>query len=66
VEILHRVVAGRASSADIERLKMLGQGMGDASICGLGQAAAWQVLSALEHFPLPANPQLARNGAQPS
>jgi len=36
---------------DTERLRELAQAMADASICGLGQAAANPVLRVLEHFP---------------
>ena len=36
---------------DAEQLKALAQAMADASICGLGQAAANPVLRVLEHFP---------------
>jgi NADH-quinone oxidoreductase subunit F len=52
VEILHRVI-GAARAGDPELLLDLGQGMQAASICGLGQTAATQVLSALDRFPLP-------------
>jgi NADH-quinone oxidoreductase subunit F len=53
VEILHRVVAGRARPGDAALLRELGAAMTDASICGLGQTAAGAVLSALDLFPLP-------------
>ena len=36
---------------DQDLLKALSQGMSDASICGLGQAAANPLLSVLKHFP---------------
>ena len=36
---------------DTGLLKELSQGMTDASICGLGQAAANPLLSVLKHFP---------------
>jgi len=36
---------------DAELLTELGRGMSDASICGLGQAAANPLFSVLKHFP---------------
>ena len=36
---------------DAPLLKELSQGMSDASICGLGQAAANPLLAVLKHFP---------------
>ena len=36
---------------DTALLRELSQGMADASICGLGQAAANPLLSVLKHFP---------------
>ena len=38
-------------SWDVPLLKELSQGMGDASICGLGQAAANPLLAIIKHFP---------------
>jgi NADH:ubiquinone oxidoreductase subunit F (NADH-binding)/NADH:ubiquinone oxidoreductase subunit E len=38
-------------SWDVALLKELSQGMGDASICGLGQAAANPLLAIIKHFP---------------
>ena len=43
--------ADGASPWDTALLGELGQGMSDASICGLGQAAANPVLSVLKYFP---------------
>jgi NADH-quinone oxidoreductase subunit F len=53
VEILHRLVAGAGRGDDPMLLTDLGQAMQAASICGLGQTAAAQVLSALDRFPVP-------------
>ena len=53
VEILHRFTLGHGRPGDVELLEELGQAMTDASICGLGQTAAWAVLSALKVFPPP-------------
>ncbi len=50
VEILHRLQTGRAAPNDAELLMDVGQAMQSASICGFGQTAAMQVLSALSLF----------------
>jgi len=54
VEILHRLHTQATRADDRELLVDLGQAMQAASICGLGQTAAAQVLSALDRFPVPA------------
>jgi NADH:ubiquinone oxidoreductase subunit F (NADH-binding) len=51
VEILERARRGRGEPADFERIEALAQVMGDTSICGLGQVAAWPLTSVLKHFP---------------
>ncbi len=53
VEILHRLHTQAARLDDRELLVDVGQAMQSASICGLGQTAAAQVLSALDRFPVP-------------
>jgi NADH-quinone oxidoreductase subunit F len=53
VEILHRFTMGHGRPGDVELLQDVGAAMSDASICGLGQTAAWAVLSALKVFPPP-------------
>ena len=53
VEILHRLHTQATRADDRELLIDLGQAMQSASICGLGQTAAAQVLSALDRFPVP-------------
>jgi NADH-quinone oxidoreductase subunit F len=53
VEILHRL-HGSPPAAETSLLTDLGQAMQSASICGLGQTAATQVLSALTQFGAPA------------
>jgi NADH-quinone oxidoreductase subunit F len=50
VEILHRFGGRAGAPADRDLLIDLGQAMQSASICGLGQTAAAQVLSALSQF----------------
>jgi NADH:ubiquinone oxidoreductase subunit F (NADH-binding) len=51
VEILERARRGHGEPADFERIEALAQVMGDTSICGLGQVAAWPLTSVLKHFP---------------
>jgi NADH-quinone oxidoreductase subunit F len=53
VEILHRFTMGHGRPGDVQLLQDVGTAMSDASICGLGQTAAWAVLSALKVFPPP-------------
>jgi NADH-quinone oxidoreductase subunit F len=53
VEILHRFSLGHGRPGDEELLRDVGAVMSDASICGLGQTAAWAVLSALDVLPAP-------------
>lgn len=50
-EILGRIARGEARPGDDATLAELGQVMTDASICGLGQAAALAILSARERWP---------------
>ncbi|MEW5825636.1 MAG: NADH-quinone oxidoreductase subunit NuoF [Candidatus Bipolaricaulota bacterium] len=50
LEILDRIVEGRAEAADVERLRSLGETIRRTSLCGLGQAAPNPVLSTMEHF----------------
>jgi NADH-quinone oxidoreductase subunit F len=50
-EILERVAEGRAQAGDRERLADVGWTMTDASLCGLGQTAAWAVQSAMTLWP---------------
>ena len=54
-EALHRILAGRprgGSGAEIALLEEIGQGMKDASICGLGQTAYSAVESAIKRLHL--------------
>jgi NADH-quinone oxidoreductase subunit F len=55
VEILHRFTLGHGRPGDVDLLQDVGAAMSDASICGLGQTAAWAVMSALKVFPHPAS-----------
>ena len=50
-EILNRVAGGHARASDRIALIELGQVMTDASICGLGQAAALAIVSARQRWP---------------
>ncbi len=50
-EILERIAAGKIQSGDAERLSDVGWTMSDASLCGLGQTAAWAVQSAMRLWP---------------
>jgi NADH-quinone oxidoreductase subunit F len=53
MEILERVAAGEVRAGDRERLSDVGWTMTDASLCGLGQTAAWAVpvQSAMKNWP---------------
>jgi NADH-quinone oxidoreductase subunit F len=48
MEIVQRVGKGEVRPADAQTLRLLGQTMKDASLCGLGQTAASALLSALD------------------
>lgn len=50
-EILERVAAGQPQDGDWDRLSDVGWTMTDASLCGLGQTAAWAVQSAMKLWP---------------
>jgi NADH-quinone oxidoreductase subunit F len=50
-EIVQRIAAGQAQPGDAASLNDIGWTMSDASICGLGQSAAWAVLSAMKLWP---------------
>ncbi len=50
-EILQRVAAGQIQPGDADRLTDVGWTMSDASLCGLGQTAAWAVQSAMKLWP---------------
>jgi len=50
LEILDRIVAGKGSMEDLDRLQRLGLLARKASLCGLGRAAPNPVLSTIEHF----------------
>ncbi|MEC4675999.1 MAG: NADH-ubiquinone oxidoreductase-F iron-sulfur binding region domain-containing protein [Nitrospirota bacterium] len=50
LEILERITTGKGEEGDIERLEKLGRRIQQASLCGLGQAAANPVLSTLRYF----------------
>ena len=51
VEVVCRIVAGRARAADTALLKDLCRTMTSASLCAMGGLTPLPVLSALEHFP---------------
>ncbi|HSD84831.1 MAG TPA: NADH-quinone oxidoreductase subunit NuoF [Anaerolineae bacterium] len=50
-EILQRLAAGQAQPDAATQLNDIGWTMSDASICGLGQSAAWAVQSAMKLWP---------------
>jgi NADH:ubiquinone oxidoreductase subunit F (NADH-binding)/NADH:ubiquinone oxidoreductase subunit E len=49
-EILNQMVEGNGQAGDVDALKALAENLRMTSFCGLGQAAAIPVLSALTHF----------------
>lgn len=51
LEILERAAGGQAQPGDRERLADVGWTMSDASLCGLGQTAAWAMQSAMKLWP---------------
>ncbi len=50
-DILHAISIGEGRPDDIEMLEILGETTKEASLCGLGQAAALFALSTIKHFP---------------
>ena len=50
-EILQRIAADKTQPDDAAKLNDIGWTMSDASICGLGQSAAWAVQSAMKVWP---------------
>jgi NADH:ubiquinone oxidoreductase subunit F (NADH-binding)/(2Fe-2S) ferredoxin len=50
LQILNRLVRGRAEKGDIERVRAISKAMQKASLCALGQTAPNPVLSALRYF----------------
>jgi NADH-quinone oxidoreductase subunit F len=50
LEILERISAGQGQPSDLERIRVLAEGMQKGSLCALGQLAPSPVLSALRHF----------------
>jgi NADH:ubiquinone oxidoreductase subunit F (NADH-binding)/(2Fe-2S) ferredoxin/NAD-dependent dihydropyrimidine dehydrogenase PreA subunit len=49
-EILEKITQGKGTEEDIENLRMLGQVIKDASLCGLGQSSPNPVLSTIANF----------------
>ena len=49
-EILNRMVRGQGRHEDMELLEDLGKLMEEASVCGLGESAAFPVLSTIKYF----------------
>jgi len=49
-KILHKIIAGHGSLADIDLLWDIQAGIEGKTICPLGDAAAWPVASAIRHF----------------
>jgi NADH:ubiquinone oxidoreductase subunit F (NADH-binding) len=50
-QALERYLAGGRDPAALAHLAEVAWGMGEASICGLGQAASLPLTTAIEHFP---------------
>ena len=50
LEILDKIIAGKGTEEDIDRLRYLGDVIKDTSLCGLGQSAPNPVLSTLNNF----------------
>ncbi|SHF30415.1 MULTISPECIES: NADH-quinone oxidoreductase subunit NuoF [Caloramator] len=50
LEILDRIVEGKGTLEDLDKLEELGKQIKAASLCGLGQTAPNPVLSTLKHF----------------
>jgi ferredoxin len=50
LEILERIVAGKARKGDLENLEDLAQKVKSTSLCGLGQSAPNPVLTTLKYF----------------
>jgi bidirectional [NiFe] hydrogenase diaphorase subunit len=48
--LLRKLLARKATVADLEQLERLSETVRDASLCGLGQSAPKPVLSTLRHF----------------
>jgi NADH-quinone oxidoreductase subunit F len=48
--MLRRVRKGKATAADLDRLKSVADRIEGRTICALGDAAAWPVQSFLKHF----------------
>ena len=51
MEIVERLAGGEMLPGDVQRLADVGWTMSDASLCGLGQTAAWAVQSAMKVWP---------------
>lgn len=50
LEILDKIIEGKGTEEDIDRLRYLGNVIKDTSLCGLGQSAPNPVLSTLNNF----------------
>ena len=50
LEILQRIVDGKGTPEDIEKLEQLARHVGDSSLCGLGQTAPNPVLTTLRYY----------------
>ncbi|MFA6379334.1 MAG: NADH-quinone oxidoreductase subunit NuoF, partial [Candidatus Omnitrophota bacterium] len=51
LEILEKICRGEGEQSDLKKLTELGEGIKDASLCGLGYTSANPVRSTLRHFP---------------
>ena len=50
LEILNKIVTGKGTMEDLDKLEKLGQHIKDTSLCGLGQTAPNPVLSTMKYF----------------
>lgn len=49
-KVLHRIIDGHGTTKDIDLLVSVAKNIEGKTICGLGDAAAWPIASAIRHF----------------
>lgn len=49
-KVLHRIIDGHGTAKDIDLLVSVAKNIEGKTICGLGDAAAWPIASAIRHF----------------
>jgi NADH-quinone oxidoreductase subunit F len=50
VKILHRILAGEGTKADLDQLLNVANNIEGRTICAFGEASAWPVQSFIKHF----------------